>query len=75
MDLPYSDRFWTSPDGLKLHFRDYPAAEGAPGDRPPVLCMHGLTRNARDFDILAEHLAQSGWRVIVPVMRGRGDSD
>lgn len=75
MELPYSDRYWTSPDGLKLHYREYPAAEGAPADRPPVLCMHGLTRNTRDFADLAEHLASVGWRVIVPEMRGRGDSD
>ena len=75
MELPYSDRFWTSPDGLKLHYREYPAAEGASADRPPLFCMHGLTRNTRDFADLAEHLASAGWRVIVPEMRGRGDSD
>lgn len=75
MELPYSDRFWTSPDGLKLHYREYPAAEGAPAGRPPVICMHGLTRNSRDFADLAEHLASAGWRVLVPEMRGRGDSD
>lgn len=70
MDQPFGDRFWTSPDGLKLHFRDYPGS----GDRPPVLCLHGLTRNARDFAPLAEHLA-GDWRVIVPEMRGRGESE
>ncbi|HSM52574.1 MAG TPA: alpha/beta hydrolase, partial [Erythrobacter sp.] len=41
---------------------------------PPVLCLHGLTRNARDFAGLAEHLA-GDWRVIVPEMRGRGMSE
>lgn len=70
MDHPYTDRFWTSPDGLKLHYRDYAGRD----DRPPVLCMHGLTRNARDFAPLAEHLA-GDWRVIVPEMRGRGESE
>lgn len=74
MELPYSERYWTSDDGLKLHCRDYPA-KGEHPDRPPVLCMHGLTRNARDFADLAEHLAKEGWRVIVPEMRGRGLSD
>jgi pimeloyl-ACP methyl ester carboxylesterase len=39
-----------------------------------VLCLHGLTRNARDFDTLAARLAGE-WRVICPDMRGRGDSD
>jgi pimeloyl-ACP methyl ester carboxylesterase len=69
----FEDRFWASRDGLKLHFRDYPAPEGA-ADSLPVLCLHGLTRNARDFDVLAPHLAQ-GRRVICPDLRGRGDSE
>lgn len=71
MDTSYTDRHWQSADGLTLHFRDY----GAGGDRPPVICLHGLTRNARDFDGLAPHIAEQGWRVLVPSMRGRGDSD
>ncbi|MFZ9396104.1 MAG: alpha/beta fold hydrolase [Erythrobacter sp.] len=70
MSATYTDRYWTSPDGLKLHFRDY---EGS-ADRPPVVCLHGLTRNARDFAGLADHLAPR-WRVIVPEMRGRGMSE
>jgi pimeloyl-ACP methyl ester carboxylesterase len=70
MDTPYADGTWTSADGLKLHYRDYPGRE----DRPPVLCLHGLTRNARDFAPLAAHLAGE-WRVIVPDFRGRGQSD
>jgi pimeloyl-ACP methyl ester carboxylesterase len=65
----YADRFWTSSDGLKLHFRDYPG----PSNRPPVLCLPGLTRNARDFAHVAERLAGS-WRVLCPDLRGRGDS-
>jgi pimeloyl-ACP methyl ester carboxylesterase len=69
----FEDRFWSSRDGLKLHFRDYPAPQGAE-DRVPVLCLHGLTRNARDFDVLAPRLAQER-RVICPDLRGRGDSE
>lgn len=68
----YHDRSWTSSDGLNLHYRDYPGPEGCDG--PPVLCMHGLTRNSRDFADLAEHLSQKR-RVIVTEMRGRGMSD
>lgn len=68
-DPAFVDRFWTSRDGLKLHFRDYPGRD----DRPPVLCLPGLTRNARDFSHVAEQLAGE-WRVICPDMRGRGDS-
>ncbi len=42
-------------------------------NRPPVLCLPGLTRNARDFEELAERLA-GDWRVICVELRGRGDS-
>lgn len=66
----WNDEYWTSRDGLKLHYRDYPG----PGDRPPVLCLHGLTRNARDFEALADRLSGE-WRVIVPDFRGRGLSE
>lgn len=66
----WSDAFWTSRDGLKLHYRDY----AGPANRPPLLCLHGLTRNARDFEALAARLA-GYWRVIVPDFRGRGGSD
>jgi len=44
----YKDGYWWSNDGLRLHYRDYPADAGY-ADRPPILCMPGLTRNARDF--------------------------
>lgn len=66
---PFADRFWTTGDGLRLHFRDYPGR----ADRPVVLCLPGLTRNARDFAHVAERIA-GDWRVICPDLRGRGDS-
>ena len=72
MAATYEDRYWTSDDGLTLHYRNYPGPEGA--GKLPVLCMHGLTRNARDFASLAEDLAVTR-RVIVTEMRGRGMSD
>lgn len=68
--MRYEDRFWCSQDGLKLHYRDYPGVE----TRPPVICMHGLTRNARDFEPLAERLSPE-WRVLCLEMRGRGESE
>ncbi len=64
----FTDRFHAALDGLRLHYRDYPGA----ADRPPVLCLHGLTRNARDFECVAARLSGAGWRVIVPDIRGRG---
>lgn len=66
----WSDRYWTSRDGLKLHYRDY----AGPDERPPVLCLHGLTRNARDYERFAERLA-GDWRVIAIDFRGRGLSE
>lgn len=76
MEPNFTDRTWQSPDGLALHFRDYPAApHAAAPSRPPVLCLHGLTRNARDFEMLAPHIAAQGWRVIAPDVRGRGGSE
>ena len=44
------------------------------GDGPPLLLMHGLTRNSADFEPLAHHLA-GRYRLIVPDQRGRGLSD
>lgn len=70
MTHAFTDEYWTSPDGLKLHYRDY---AGDP-EQVPVICLHGLTRNSRDFASLAEHLAGKR-RVIVPEMRGRGLSE
>ena len=65
----FKDCFYKSRDGLELHFRDYPGA----GDRPPILCLHGLTRNARDWANFAERYCRR-FRVIVPEFRGRGES-
>jgi pimeloyl-ACP methyl ester carboxylesterase len=48
--------------------------------RPPgrvagaAVCVHGLTRNGRDFDALAAALADAGWLVACPDVVGRGDS-
>ena len=63
----WEDKYWTSRDGLKLHYRDY----AGPANRPPLLMLHGLTRNARDFESIAARYA-GDWRVIVPDFRGRG---
>lgn len=39
-----------------------------------VVCVHGMTRNARDFDFLAQVLARD-FRVLCPDVVGRGRSD
>ena len=58
-------RFTTS-DGLSLHYEDA-------GTGLPLLCLSGLTRNARDFDFAAPFL--TGLRMIRLDYRGRGQSD
>ena len=66
----WSDGYWTSSDGLRLHYRDYAGSAA----RPPILCIAGLTRNARDFEGVAERL-KGEWRLICVELRGRGQSD
>lgn len=48
---------------------------GDPTAKRLVICCHGLTRNGRDFDFLAQRLAGQGCRVICPDVLGRGLSD
>ena len=64
----YRDVYYLSADGLRLHARDY---DQAPPGAFTVLCMPGLTRNARDFDSIAGRLAPR-YRVVVAEQRGRG---
>src|SRR5438552_1822112 len=40
-----------------------------------LVCVHGLTRCARDFDRLAAEMVRRGYRVVCPDVAGRGDSD
>jgi pimeloyl-ACP methyl ester carboxylesterase len=56
-----------------FHWMRY--AEWGDAANPRVLvCVHGLTRNGRDFDYLAQSLADA-YRVVCPDMAGRGRSD
>jgi pimeloyl-ACP methyl ester carboxylesterase len=55
-------------------FHDMAYVERGSPDSPVVICVHGLTRQGRDFDRLAEHLA-GDFRVICPDLPGRGRSD
>ena len=47
---------------------------GDPRNRDVLICVHGLTRTARDFDALAAALCDH-FRVVCPDLAGRGDSD
>ncbi|MBA3537778.1 MAG: alpha/beta hydrolase [Tatlockia sp.] len=46
----------------------------ADGDSSAVICVHGLTRNSRDFDALGQFLGENGHHVFCPDIVGRGDS-
>jgi pimeloyl-ACP methyl ester carboxylesterase len=59
------------PSGFhNLAYREWAGPAGA----PTLLCAHGLTRNSRDFDFVAEALS-THYRVVCPDMPGRGKSD
>jgi pimeloyl-ACP methyl ester carboxylesterase len=60
------------PHGLhRLAYVEWP---GPSRDAPVLLCVHGLTRNGRDFDVLAQALS-TYYRVICPDLPGRGKSE
>ena len=70
----FSDFFYSAPDGLKLHARVYGEANSG---HWPVVCLPGLTRNARDFHELALYLsarAAAPRKVVAFDYRGRGQS-
>jgi pimeloyl-ACP methyl ester carboxylesterase len=62
LDGPFSD--------IALGYLDW----GRPDARRVAVCVHGLTRNARDFDRLARALVERGYRVIAVDVVGRGRS-
>lgn len=60
-----------SPSGV---FHRVAYHEWGPADGPVLLCVHGLTRNGRDFDAVAERFS-GRWRVVCVDVTGRGESD
>src|SRR4051812_43199343 len=48
---------------------------GDPKSARVVVCLHGLSRQGRDFDLLAAALAAEGYRVLCPDLVGRGRSE
>ena len=66
----YDDGYFTVSDGLRLHYRDYPESS----ERPPVLCLPGLTRNTRDYAAFAQRYSPRH-RVVALEFRGRGQSE
>jgi pimeloyl-ACP methyl ester carboxylesterase len=70
--MKVSEGFYSAADGLQLYFCEHGPPAG-PDDAPPVLCLHGLTRNSRDFDELVALLSPRH-RLITTDLRGRGHS-
>ncbi len=67
----YRECHFRAQDGRRLYYREYgdPLSPAA-----PLLCLSGLSRNSKDFDLLARRLAGRR-RVVCPDYRGRGRSD
>lgn len=60
---------FTAPDGTRLAYRDF-----GPRDGETVVLCHGLCASSAQFLADAEHFAASGYRVLVPDIRGHGAS-
>lgn len=73
MSQTFTDRRWTSADGLSLYARDYAGSAGPA--KLPVIAIHGLTRNSADFEGIAPLIAATGRRLLAIDVRGRGQSD
>lgn len=65
--------YYLSLDSQGFHRLAY-TSWGTPTDRP-LICVHGVARNSRDFDVLAHYLSKQGYWVICPDIAGRGLSD
>lgn len=68
-DTSVEDHFGWSTDGVRLHGRLY----SGDASRPALLCIPGMTGNARDFEAFAAHFAPR-FRVAALSLRGRGES-
>jgi len=74
-DSGFVDEHYSASDGLKLHARVYGESQRG---RWPVICLPGLTRNARDFHELALYLStrkDNPRKIVAFDYRGRGGSE
>lgn len=70
MTLEFASRIedrYATVNGVRIHYRETPGVGG------PLVCLHGITSNARAWDGIAAELAPL-YRTIAPDLRGRGDS-
>jgi pimeloyl-ACP methyl ester carboxylesterase len=74
MSVQMKEVLCASPIGLhRLAYWEWMPDGRTAADVPTVICVHGLTRNSRDFDALARRLS-ARYRVVCPDMAGRGRS-
>lgn len=73
--MPQPDREgWVSGVSKRGFHRIAYVEWGDPASERVAVCVHGLSRQGRDFDLLAHALARRGWRVVCPDLVGRGRS-
>ena len=68
--MTFRESSYQSNDGLNLYYRIY----GDSNNRPPIICLSGLTRNSGDFNAFAERYSKDR-TVYCLDYRGRGKSD
>ncbi len=66
----HREHTYMSRDGLTLFYREHGESNGG----VPIICLPGITRNSRDFEDIASHLAAQ-YRVLALDLRGRGFSE
>jgi pimeloyl-ACP methyl ester carboxylesterase len=66
-------KFYLGLDSKQFHRISY--NEWGYPNKNPIICVHGLSRNNRDFDYLAQHLVKRNHYVVCPDVAGRGESD
>lgn len=71
--MSFTEKSFLSINSAGMHRIVY--NDWGPADGVPAICVHGLTGNGHDFDILAEELIKDGRRLICVDLPGRGRSD
>jgi pimeloyl-ACP methyl ester carboxylesterase len=75
--ISFTERYFSASDGLSLYARDYGYDNPLAKSALPIVCLAGLSRNSRDFHLLAEALSthpEKPRRVVALDYRGRGFS-
>jgi len=65
---------FTAANGIRHHYVKWSSENGANG-RPPIILLHSGLASGHCWDLVAPQLAEAGFEVIAPDLRGRGRSD